>query len=365
MLSKIFTDGALRVSSRYLVILSLLAVGLAGNASTVREPQGGADGGGGDASGLQPISASELEDFVQRLPRILTVVLNYQEFKSLDAHQAKGTSGSLETLQSARQKMFASSGRNVFHELSQIHFKVREQCWDLHFLEKDATAFNPQPSEICFNEKTLRDKLTSANVISELLSLAVHELSHRTGANELEARAIHEEVRGALSIYGSIGAFEKAIADFPSYDFVPGLKEAKVLLYVEKEVDSMELCLNLSVLAKFGVGQIPQNGISQFRYHILQHAYASQKQLENLLGYCRKMGYMEARYNFYNQQQPKNILVSDAVQSTAHLEEVIQLDSRHGYARFGAYLDTQALQINFSEFLKNLDLVFSSVDLQR
>ena len=203
---------------KWIPIASMAALSFATFPSTaLAAKEGVAHGGGTDAAIARRLTIHELRSLAKDIKAHLLPVLNYQEqlakgrvypepMRSSRLQNQVRISGKL--LRSVQAKLFPETGRDAFHELANLDFKLRENgpCVDLQFHDKDATAFNADPREICLSAKRLLRKLTTANVMTELLAVAGHELAHRMGADEPEALEFQKVIRHT-QLAGSLGEY--------------------------------------------------------------------------------------------------------------------------------------------------------------
>jgi len=203
-----------------LTLLSLLPAcasiySTARNPASEREREGGADGGGGDIPESPLVNNLELEKAISLLPEMLWKVMSFHELMANDNEirywrirlekDPTGFADRRETAESpalrrAYKKLFPAQGKNVFAELKTIKFVPRKSgpCQDRYHFHKDASAFNQDPSEICFSTERLKEKLRLDNMALELIALAGHELTHRLGGDEEEALALQKAIRFTL-----------------------------------------------------------------------------------------------------------------------------------------------------------------------
>lgn len=158
-------------------------------------------GGGGDLPPQKEVSIEELKALIKDLKLTIEPVLYRMEAYGVTYSQALKVFNdaknpkpeeSAKNLVTALDKMFKAENAPVYAELERIKFVAHSEgaCHDLKNEDKDGSAFNKNPNEICLSVPRLQKKVDHQSELSEVLSLAIHELSHRVKATEEEAQAI-------------------------------------------------------------------------------------------------------------------------------------------------------------------------------
>jgi hypothetical protein len=211
-------------------------------------------GGGGNISPEKQLSVDEIESVIKDLRYTITPVLFRMEDYGVTYDQALKVfkekkypkpEEAAHHLIDVLEKMFSEPDVAVYSILKQVRFVAfaAGACHDLKNADKDGSAFNLDPIEVCISVSRLRTKVTHLTEQSEVLALAIHELSHRAGASEEEAQAVQFMV---LQQFGSAtpesmnSAFD-ALLDSPHWE----LGSFKKQLLAKDPNSIPELCLNI------------------------------------------------------------------------------------------------------------------------
>lgn len=207
------------------LIASLLT--LTSTIALAGEIHGGISGGGGGTT--NPVAVSQ-----QRVIEIINLgalpVLSYlrgSEFRYFNGIKTQKTFGDKDI--KLFQKLFA--GRKSIFEVfagAKIEVRTNDSCYDSNQNPWDGSIFSNVPGAICISAKTMAPKLNERNVIPETLALVVHELSHLSGANEDEARAIQED---AITVFSNL--------KFDQFEWSAPLAKSVVIVGMQEPADAV------------------------------------------------------------------------------------------------------------------------------
>jgi len=158
-------------------------------------------GGGGNLPTAKALSAEEILGVIKNIKITMEPVLFRLEAYGITHDQALKVfkeAGypepelSAKRLLSVLAKMFGGREPAVYPLFRKLRFVgvVDGPCHDLQNGDRDGSAFNSDPNEICLSVPRLQKKVDHLSELSEILALAIHEISHRVGATEEEAQSI-------------------------------------------------------------------------------------------------------------------------------------------------------------------------------
>ncbi len=158
--------------------------------------KGGADTGGGNQLGSEPISKEQIADYLKKakfpakfIIRRLELILT--EFQGGKAIRQENQFKDLAT------KLFAGP-KTLLTALEDAQFEPLDKgpCFDSQGVPADGSAISA--TKLCFSLERLSSKLNSDSVQAEILALVIHEVSHTLGTTELEADFLQRTVKDTL-----------------------------------------------------------------------------------------------------------------------------------------------------------------------
>lgn len=199
-----------------------------------------------------------------------------------------------------------------------------EGCTDLKYMDKDGSAFNKDPSQICLNKKSIQEKVTRTTGMILATSLIGHELVHRMGGNEEEADFFQLAIQRSMGP-GSPHRLLGTLRDPYIQSVIPELKNRFINLdkITTVSADPIETCLDLSKISNavtLLAGRDTESGINRFSPLTRERAQKANLTARFLIHYCTKDS-DEKRAEFENSHYPRFIsyLNSDALLLTCDL----------------------------------------------
>ena len=143
------------------------------------EVEGGIDGGGGGTLPANPISLSDAKEIIREAKTPLLMLIKGQEF-SLSLLSRRS---SLET------KLFGSKP-NIWDITNDTDIEILTDraCKDASGQDVDGSVHSSLSNAICISTFRIAPKLIKERARTEIYALILHELSHKLGTTEAEAR---------------------------------------------------------------------------------------------------------------------------------------------------------------------------------
>jgi len=171
--------------------------------STQAKAVGTVDGGGGGDIEIKKeaqVSEKEIEYVINKLSRIMKFVFYFHEMYQVDHFGRRVEMDPV--LVSAYKIIFQYKFKDIYKTLEKIKFTPRrnQPCQDLAFNDRDGSAFNEDKTEICLSVERIKSKVNESNFVTEIVALAGHEVAHRMGANEPEAKAFQKAIEKSFNV---------------------------------------------------------------------------------------------------------------------------------------------------------------------
>ena len=391
------------------ILMVLGPFSMAASASPVikidRAPAGGADGGGGgNILKNQLTTSQDFDEAIAFINRDLRRVLYFQNyisealnletisgraqnnldgstllnlniplFLALADHNAKILENvDLSILRKVYSKLFDNHGP-AYSALARTRFERKEEsCVDRYQQKKDGSVADPKTGgSICLSFAGFRNKLPLTSLPKKILALAVHELSHRVGATEVEAVALQTVVEATMNVssFNEIeGAFFK---DKRSLSSLATLTSDLRYSLSVSPADPIQTCMVIARLSDATALLVKNQGtmgVLSGSVRSLKGLYTGLMEIEYMKGYCQNNGGITWR-QFGDGHPP-----SEAENFFAYRMNVIQNEHPQFLVYQGLflepyksvegacpYLDHQALARHFENWVKNFE-IFSASD---
>lgn len=147
---------------------------------------GGADTGGGNTLGSSKVHRDDVLKYISLSPQILPYVLRKLEFLSSQMVQLNDQTGLIKPLFT---KLFKGP-KTIYQALNEAQFVAQPKgaCLDKEDNEVDASV--KDAPHICFSLERLSQKLNEDSIQTEIIAIALHEVSHLVGTTEAEANML-------------------------------------------------------------------------------------------------------------------------------------------------------------------------------
>lgn len=299
---------------------------------------GGADSGGGDIILDEPMSDHQFQILQKEGKVFIRGALNHQAAiqesndEPTDLLAFKGMAP--QKVKALYTRLYPATGRTVYDELESVKLVWRAHCEDLKFKDKDGAAFNSDPFEICLNKTSVRAKLTRITGFVLVTSLIGHELVHRMGGTEDDAKMFQLAIQRTLQS-GSPHHLLQSLRDPAIPSSIQEIKSKFNNINKIVSNDTMETCLQLGLLDR-KVFPITKKdtfiGIKRYKPETSKVVKRAMRTASFLIHYCTK----------------------ESAEKHAAFET-------WPYGRYISYLDKEALSYNLEDLDLNLNILFKEL----
>ena len=198
--------------------------------------------------------------------------------------------------ESVERRLFAQAEHTVYRELKGLRFTARLDgpCRDLNHAARDGSAFGTNQDEICLSLPRLKKKLNGHSALVEVLALAAHEVAHRVGADESEARILQSVV---MHEFGALNrdVLVKAILQADLFPAVMPSEFSEIEALLLKRDTSLvpEICAKVGSVKEKVSSQLSRlyglqntQGVQIVRPGAIRALNGARIQLEQLMGFC-------------------------------------------------------------------------------
>lgn len=181
------------------------------------EGEGGINGGGGGTLPANPISTFDVMQVIQESKKTLNPLMKHEmKYYSTEGH----------SVTFPYEKKIFGGPVTIWDELqnTDIEILMDKPCRDLYGNPVDGSVHASKPNAICISAFRIAPKLIKERAAIEINALILHELSHRLGTTEPEAKQFQENEAFAMSDYpGAISSDQFARAVQSSSEKASGL----------------------------------------------------------------------------------------------------------------------------------------------
>lgn len=192
------------------------------NVQQQQSKEGGITSGGGGVLPADAITPSEVFDILEQAKTELRLFVNYTRRLSPQYYD----------MTSIDRFWFQDQNIGWALENTDLEYVADRPCYDEQGIEVDGSYVHTKPNAICISGFSTAPKLIAETAKKEIYALVIHELAHRVGADETEARELQRTAVAFLPDFikrmgnSSVTINTMILFEHPLFDSNPSTSQA-------------------------------------------------------------------------------------------------------------------------------------------